>query len=48
MQAHKITDKERSEWIMQVYFVDYARINSNPTFFPLEVLESIEAFIKLN
>lgn len=48
MQNHKVTDKEKSQWIIQTYFVNIHKINASPQPFPIHILETIEAFIKLN
>jgi len=48
MKTPKLSDKERSETIMKIYFPDGKSIMSNFIFFPPFVLKTIEDWIKLN
>ena len=48
MQPPKISDKERSEMIMKIYFSQDWSILSGALFFPDFVLQTIEDWIKLN
>jgi hypothetical protein len=48
MQPPKISDKERSEMIMKIYFPQDGSILNNAVFFPDFVLHTIEDWIKLN